>query len=304
MKGWTPVNKNRVLIVDDNEDLRTVFQMGLERRGFEVIPAGTVNEALRLICTEKFDVLISDLHMPDAGDGFTVVSAMRHAQPHTVTLVLSGYPALQDAMNAILQQADQVLMKPIGVAEVTEIIQKKLSNPSARIAANKERVAAILERDLDPTIQNWMSRVEPNEELTTISLNHQERTGHLPRLLGDLVRRLRAAPGHNTAQQITTQQITTQHDPMQLNSSLTSIAARQHGALRRMQGYSVAMIVEESRILQVCIFNTLQNNLATVDFDTVLLDVMTIADEVDSQLKQAMLGFMEPPVAMAASQPA
>jgi hypothetical protein len=53
------------------------------------------------------------------------------------------------------------------------------------------------------------------------------------------------------------------------------------------------MVVEESRILQVSIFNTLQNNLGSVDFGTVLLDVMTIADEVDSQLKQAMFGFME-----------
>jgi hypothetical protein len=56
------------------------------------------------------------------------------------------------------------------------------------------------------------------------------------------------------------------------------------------------MMVEESRILQVCIFNTLQNNLGSVDLDSVLLDVMTIADEVDSQLKQAVLGFMEAPV--------
>jgi hypothetical protein len=53
------------------------------------------------------------------------------------------------------------------------------------------------------------------------------------------------------------------------------------------------MVVEESRILQVSIFNTLQNNLQTVDFSKVLLDVMTIADEVDSQLKQQMLGYME-----------
>jgi hypothetical protein len=54
------------------------------------------------------------------------------------------------------------------------------------------------------------------------------------------------------------------------------------------------MIVEESRILQVSIFNTLQKNLQKVDFSKVLLDVMTIADEVDSQLKQATLGYMEP----------
>jgi hypothetical protein len=54
------------------------------------------------------------------------------------------------------------------------------------------------------------------------------------------------------------------------------------------------MVVEESRILQVSIFNTLQDNLARVDFSKVLLDVMTIADEVDSQLKQAMLSYVEP----------
>ncbi|MFZ0762099.1 MAG: hypothetical protein WAM69_19285 [Candidatus Sulfotelmatobacter sp.] len=54
------------------------------------------------------------------------------------------------------------------------------------------------------------------------------------------------------------------------------------------------MMVEESRILQVSIFNTLQNNLDRVDFSKVLRDVITIADEVDSQLKQAALSYLEP----------
>ena len=53
------------------------------------------------------------------------------------------------------------------------------------------------------------------------------------------------------------------------------------------------MVVEESRILQVSIFNTLQKNLTKVDFSKVLLDVITIADEVDSQLKEAMLSYGE-----------
>jgi DNA-binding response OmpR family regulator len=283
MEGWTPVKKNRILLADDNDDIRTVFQQGLESRGFEVVPAATVNEALSLISTENFDVLLTDLHMPDAGDGFTVVSAMRHTHPHAVTLVLSGYPALQEAMTAILLEADEILVKPVGLSEIAEIIREKLSNPSARMTMNKERVAVILKRDVDPIIQNWMSRVERNEELTAISLSCQERTGHLPLLLGDLVRRLRLAPNAKVP---------------------ISGAARDHGILRRKQGYVVSMVVEESRILQVSIFNTLQNNLGTVDFSTVLLDVMVIADEVDSQLKQAVLGFTEPLAAKATSQPA
>jgi ActR/RegA family two-component response regulator len=274
------MRKHKILLVDDSDDVRAALQEGLLSRGFEVVPAATVTEALRLISLEKFDVLLSDLHLPDACDGITVVSAMRHSQPDAVTLVLSSYPVLQAAMTAMLLQADQVLLKPSDAAEITEIIEKKLLHPSTHLTMKKERVAAILKRDLDATIQNWMSRVEHTEELTAIPLTYQERTGHLPLLLGDLVCRLRLA----------------QDDKVPISS-----AAREHGILRRKQGYTVPMLVEESRILQVSIFNTLQNNLPSVDFSTVLLDVMTIADEVDSQLKQAMRGYMEKVNAKSAS---
>jgi DNA-binding response OmpR family regulator len=267
------MDKKRILLVDDDDDIRTVFHLGLEKHGFEVVAAPTVTEALRLIAVQKFDVLLSDLRMPDAGDGFTVVSAMRHIHPEAVTLVFSGYPALQEAMTAILVQADEIIAKPVALAQVVEIIQKNLAKPAIHSHITKECVAAILERDRDYTIRNWMIRVKSNPELSAIHLSEQDRTGHLPLLLDDLVRRLRRAP----------------NSPVQ-----PSIAARKHGILRRTQGYTIALVVEESRILQVCIFNTLQTNLASVDFSTVLLDVMSIADEVDSQLKAAVLGFMEP----------
>jgi CheY-like chemotaxis protein len=265
------LTKPRVLLVDDNEDLREVYQEGLEKRGLEVVTASSAKEALGRITAESFDVLLSDLHMPDAGDGMTVVSAMRHAHPKAVTIVLSGYPAMQEAMSAILLQADEVVVKPVGVAAITELIQMKLANPVDRRPATTESVASILERDLDATIQNWMALVDQNDELTCIPLSYEERTGHLPRLLRDLIRRLRFSPAIK---------------------ALESIAAREHGDLRRKQGYTAPMVVEESRMLQVSVFATLQNNLRFVDFSRVLLDVMTIADEVDSQLKQAMLSYV------------
>jgi hypothetical protein len=64
--------------------------------------------------------------------------------------------------------------------------------------------------------------------------------------------------------------------------------------MRLQQGYTATMVVEESRILQASIFSTLQRNLCGVDFSTLLLDVVTIADEVDSQLTQAMFSFVTP----------
>jgi two-component system cell cycle response regulator CpdR len=71
----------RVLVVDDNEAIRVMVQEGLQRDGFEVVAASNVSDALRHIATQKFDVLLSDLHMPLPGDGFTLVSAMRNTHP-------------------------------------------------------------------------------------------------------------------------------------------------------------------------------------------------------------------------------
>jgi Glycosyl transferases group 1 len=72
-----------------------------------------------------------------------------------------------------------------------------------------------------------------------------------------------------------------------------SDGAVEHGKIRHSQGYTIPMIIEESRMLQVSIFHTLQSNLKVVDFSLLLIDVMTIADEVDSQLKQTIVSFSE-----------
>ncbi len=84
------MTKPRILLVDDDASVRDMLQSAMEGDGFEVVKASNVTEALKCIVAQDFDVLLSDLHMPNAGDGFTVVSAMHHAHPQAVTLVLSG----------------------------------------------------------------------------------------------------------------------------------------------------------------------------------------------------------------------
>jgi ActR/RegA family two-component response regulator len=280
MGVYLVLKTNRVLLVGDNDDTRAEFKEGLENHGFEVVPTSTLNQALSLIASEKFDVLLSDLHMPEAEDGLTVVNAMRHTQPNAVTLVMSGYPGVHEAMCAMLLPADEILVKPLGLAATADLIQRKLLHPSNHKAIVKEAAAKILDREKGTTIHEWLSRVKQNKELTGVPLSGPERTGHLPQLLSDLVYRLRLVPNVKTP---------------------ISRSAYLHGVLRRAQNYTMSMLVEESRILQVSIFHTLQTNLETVDFSTVLLDVMVIADEVDSQLKQTVLGFMASEVARPAS---
>jgi uncharacterized membrane protein len=79
------------------------------------------------------------------------------------------------------------------------------------------------------------------------------------------------------------------------SKELVSAASAEHGMNRYRQGYSAAMLVEESRMLQVSIFHTLQKNLSSIDFSILLTEVMTIADEIDSQLSQAMASYVGEP---------
>src|SRR3984893_18493530 len=130
----------RLLLSEDDDSVREMLREAMERDGFEVVAVASVPEALHRIATESFDVLLSDLHMPQAGDGFTVVSAMRHTHPNAVTLVLSGYPALDEALAAIRLQADEVLVKPIEIASLREVIRETLANPVARKPVPTETV--------------------------------------------------------------------------------------------------------------------------------------------------------------------
>ena len=143
-----------------------------------------------------------------------------------------------------------------------------------------ESVADILERELKPLIDDWLHRVDQQPDLVRILLNYEEGAGHLPHLLHAVIARLRLEDG---------------------TKALMSKAAAQHGDLRHKQGYTVAMVVEESRLLQVTIFSMLHKNDDHLEFALLLPDVVTIADELDAQLKEQMLRFMAAEVAGVAS---
>jgi hypothetical protein len=136
----------------------------------------------------------------------------------------------------------------------------------------KERVAAaILQRCASEIVEQWLARVKRNQVLNHVSLADGERIRYLPKLIEDLVVRL-------TEPKIL-------GEPSDSLSSATAVA---HGKMRKAQEYTAGMLVHESRILEVTLFATLQSNMSVIDFSLLLPAVMTIADEVDSQLTQAM----------------
>src|SRR5581483_8023124 len=125
MSPAVPSITHKVLLVDDDDAVPPMMVPTREHKGFDVVAAASVSEALRRITTERFDVLITALHMPNPGDGFTVVTAMRHSQPEALTLLVSGYPDVQSAMAAILLEADEIIVKPFEVGKLAELVREK-----------------------------------------------------------------------------------------------------------------------------------------------------------------------------------
>jgi hypothetical protein len=135
-------------------------------------------------------------------------------------------------------------------------------------------VAAILTRCKTSLIEDWLARAKQTPALNHLHLSDDERTGHLPKLVDDLVARL-CIPKF----------------PAKDGAAISSPAAIEHGKLRRAQGYSSGKLIHEWRILQEIIFGILHENLATLDFDLQLPDVMIVAHELDAHLMRTLDAF-------------
>jgi YesN/AraC family two-component response regulator len=197
---------------------------------------------------------------------------MRHVCPTTVTILLSSFPEMEAAAHAIRSQTDDILFKPMEISALAEAITARLAQGPAS-SHTVETVATILDRSTQQCIEEWFSQIQVDSELTKVPMTREERCSHLPQVFRDLVERLNVDHPIGTKRPL-------------------SAAAAAHGVNRRRQGYSASMLVEESRILQVSIFHTLQKNLANINFSILLYQVMTIADEVDSQLRQAITCYV------------
>jgi len=263
-------HKPRVLFLDDEESIRATLPLMLEAYGFSVTSSGTVPDALRLISHEKFDVLIADLNVGNAGDGFTVVSAMRRTQPTAVNFILTGFPAFETALEAIRQQVDDYLIKPTEIESLVQAIQSKLTDRKPTHGIQPKRLPDIIERDLDSIVKQWLTAVKKDEEISAIPLSDSDREDHVPLLLQQSLERARGR---------------------QLTPEDTD-AAKLHGAVRRKQGYSIPLVVREAKILLRVLADCVQQNLLAIQVSYLIPDMVNVWETVASELEISVKAFV------------
>jgi DNA-binding response OmpR family regulator len=266
-----PETKPRILFVDDEENIRLMLGKVLEHNGFAVTSVGSVPEALKFITEQAFDLLIADLNVGSPGDGFTVVSAMRRTHPQAVTFILTGYPAFDTALEAIRLQVDDYVTKPTDIDALIEKINSKLSGHPSGHYIQPRRLTEVLSQHLASITADWISQCHSDSELSRIPLSDLERSDHVPRVIQQA---LGIALGDRL-------------------SEATTSAAREHGIVRRKQGYTVPLLIRETRLLDETISRCIQANLLAIDISHLISDLVAVNQTIQIQLEHSVAAFLE-----------
>jgi two-component system NtrC family response regulator len=115
----------RILLVDDDSSIRRVVQFKLQKRGYAVETAADGKEALRLLQLKEFDLLLSDIRMPEM-DGIELLSRAQSAQPKIKVILITAHATVSQAVEAVKLGAFDYLMKPFEDEELYIAIEKAL----------------------------------------------------------------------------------------------------------------------------------------------------------------------------------
>lgn len=113
--------------MDDERGIRETLSLILLRNGFTVTVAETVQQAVQQIEAQDFDLLLCDLNIERQRDGYTVIRPMREVHPRCVTIILTGHPDLESAMEGIHLGVLDYITKPTNADELVALLTAKLT---------------------------------------------------------------------------------------------------------------------------------------------------------------------------------
>lgn len=124
--------RKRVLFVDDERGVRETLSAILRRYGFVVTVAATVADAVQEIHSKEFDLLLCDLNIERESDGLDVVREIGIVNPDCIVIILTGYPAMDTAVEATHLGVDDYIAKPASADTLVAIIAERLHGSRIR----------------------------------------------------------------------------------------------------------------------------------------------------------------------------
>lgn len=134
----------RILVVDDDENIRKVLTTILEDEGYDVEAADTAKIAIEKTAKKFYNVALIDIRLPDM-EGIELLTKMRPTTPRLRKIIVTGYPTMQNAVEAVNKGADAYVLKPFNVEKVLDIIEEQLRKQEEEKRYSQEKVAEFIE---------------------------------------------------------------------------------------------------------------------------------------------------------------
>jgi len=147
---------SRILIVDDDENIRKVLKTILEDEGYVVESVDTAKKAIEKSEKEFYNLALIDVRLPDM-EGVELLAKMRDTKPKMRKIIITGYPTLHNAVAAVNRGADAFVMKPFDVEKLLQTIKEQLQKQKEEKSYSEERVAEFIEtriKELDTVDQH------------------------------------------------------------------------------------------------------------------------------------------------------
>jgi len=169
----TPAPSNSLLVVDDEPDLRTLYELTLVREGYEVETAGSVEEAWALLAGRAFSAVITDMRLPD-GTGLELLQRLDDAGRAEKTIVITAYGSAQGAVEALKCGAYDYLTKPVDLRQFRAVVASALGRgaaaavrgaPAAPVPPRRRAAEPAPSAATPPALQRLVGRSESMQQV-------------------------------------------------------------------------------------------------------------------------------------------
>ena len=134
----------KILIIDDDDDIRKVLASILEEKGYETDTAKNGEEAVTKAGKNFYNLALIDIRLPDM-EGTDLLSRLEQTTPKMIKIILTGYPTMGNAVSALNKGADGYLMKPVNMDILNSRIAKYLEKQREAEEYSEKKVAQFIE---------------------------------------------------------------------------------------------------------------------------------------------------------------
>jgi YesN/AraC family two-component response regulator len=167
---------NSLLIIDDEKEVRNSLSTILEDEGYLVETAENGKNALQKCETTSFDLALVDINLPDI-KGTELIQQLKHLQPRMITIIITGYPTVENAIKAVNEKSDGYILKPIKIPELLETITRRLNEKQSKYFRMYSEVEKSREQTESLEIDNpddTSSNIQEENETPTPPINNSQ----------------------------------------------------------------------------------------------------------------------------------